>query len=107
MSNKVMTVRELRDELIKMPVEDWDLPVYLFDVHTDEAYPLERVDPTISDRVDLNFSSEQKKTYHVHAAVYHSFRVEALNEEEAMRVATEDVKWNDYVTDCEINVEEA
>lgn len=54
---KAMTVRELRDQLIGMAVDDWDLPVYVYDLNTCETFPLMRVDPTISDRVDLNFSS--------------------------------------------------
>jgi len=39
-------------------VIDKDMPVYVYDLSTDESYPLLLVDPTISDRVDLNFRSE-------------------------------------------------
>jgi len=39
-------------------VVDDDMPVYVYDLSTDEAYPLILVDPTISDRIDLNFRSE-------------------------------------------------
>ena len=35
------------------------LPVYVYDLTTEESYPLIMVDPTISDRIDLNFRSEQ------------------------------------------------
>lgn len=58
--SKAMTVRELRDQLVNMSVYDLDLPVFLYDLNTCETFPLERVDPTISDRIDLNFSSEQE-----------------------------------------------
>ena len=39
-------------------VTDKDMPVYVYDLSTDESYPLLMVDPTISDRIDLNFRSE-------------------------------------------------
>ena len=58
--SKAMTVRELRDQLVNMSVYDLDLPVFLYDLNTCETFPLERVDPTISDRIDLNFLSEQE-----------------------------------------------
>ena len=58
--SKAMTVRELRDQLVNMSVYDLDLPVFLYDLNTCETFPLERVDPTISDHIDLNFSSEQE-----------------------------------------------
>ena len=58
--SKAMTVRELRDQLVNMSVYDLDLPVFLYDLNTCETFPLERVDPTISDRIDLNFSSEKE-----------------------------------------------
>jgi hypothetical protein len=35
------------------------MPVYVYDLTTEESYPLIMVDPTISDRIDLNFRSEQ------------------------------------------------
>ena len=60
MMSKAMTVRELRDQLVNMSVYDLDLPVFLYDLNTCETFPLERVDPTISDRIDLNFLSEQE-----------------------------------------------
>ena len=42
-------------------VIDKDMPVYVYDLSTDESYPLLLVDPTISDRVDLNFRSKQEE----------------------------------------------
>ena len=39
-------------------VTDKDMPVYVYDLSTDESYPLLMVDPTISDRIELNFRSE-------------------------------------------------
>jgi len=104
---KVMTVRELRDQLIDMSVDDWDLPVYVYDTNTSETFPLEIVDPTISDRVDLNFSSEPEKEYRVRVAVYHSFTVQARNKDEAHRIASDDVIWDDHITDCNIDIEES
>jgi len=103
--SEVMTVRELRDQLINMSVDDWDLPVYVYDTNTCESFPLSIVDPTISDRVDLNFSSEEEKEYRVHVAVYHSFKVHARNEDEAHRIASDDVIWDDHITDCNIVIE--
>ena len=46
-------------ELIENLVCDDDMPVYVYDLTTEESYPLIMVDPTISDRIDLNFRSEQ------------------------------------------------
>jgi hypothetical protein len=103
--SEVMTVRELRDQLINMSVDDWDLPVYVYDTHTSETFPLEIVDPTINGRVDLNFSSEEEKEYRVHVAVYHSFKVHARTEDEAHRIASDDVIWDDHITDCNIVIE--
>jgi len=40
-------------------VVDDDLPVYVYDLSTEESFPLIMVDPTISDRIELNFRSEQ------------------------------------------------
>lgn len=51
-----VSVQELLEALTS--VVDDDLPVYVYDLSTDEAYPLILVDPTISDRIDLNFRSE-------------------------------------------------
>ena len=101
--SKSIKVSELRAKLDALPD---DLPVFLFDLDSDEAYPIQLVDPMICDRVDLNFSSQEKKTYRAHVAVYHSFVVEASSEDQAKRLATEDVNWDDHVTDCEITVEE-
>jgi hypothetical protein len=101
--NELLKVADLKAELESLPD---DLPVFMFDLHTDEAYPLQRVDPTISDRIDLNFSSEEQKLYRAHVAVYHSFTVLAPNEEEAHRIASEDVNWDDHVTGCSLDIEE-
>ncbi len=54
-----VSVQELMKALES--VMDDDLPVYVYDLSTDEAYPLILVDPTISDRVDLNFRSEPEE----------------------------------------------
>lgn len=54
-----VSVQELMKALES--VIDDDLPVYVYDLSTDEAYPLILVDPTISDRVDLNFRSEPEE----------------------------------------------
>lgn len=52
-----ITVQELIEAMAS--VVDDDLPVYVYDLTTEESYPLIMVDPTISDRIDLNFRSEQ------------------------------------------------
>ena len=98
----LIKVSDLKAQLESLPD---DLPVFMFDLHSDEAYPLQQVDPTISDRVDLNFTSEKKSTYRAHVAVYHSFVVEASSDEEARRIASEEVNWSHHVTDSEIVVE--
>ena len=49
-----MTVKELRQELENLPD---DLPVWVWDLETEEPNAVLQVDPTISDRVDLNFRS--------------------------------------------------
>ena len=53
-----MTVKELIAELVSL-VEygDGDLPVHVHDLADGEHFPIERVDPTISDRIELNFDS--------------------------------------------------
>jgi len=53
-----MTVKELIEELVAL-VEygDGDLPVYVYDIADGEGFPIDIVDPTISDRIDLNFDS--------------------------------------------------
>ena len=51
-----VTVKELMQTLAS--IIDDDMPVYVYDLSTDESYPLILVDPTISDRIDLNFRSE-------------------------------------------------
>ncbi len=52
-----VTVQELMEAMAS--VVDDDMPVYVYDLTTEESYPLIMVDPTISDRIDLNFRSEQ------------------------------------------------
>ena len=49
-----MTVKELIAELEALPD---DLPVHVYDLADGEHFPIERVDPTISDRIELNFDS--------------------------------------------------
>lgn len=49
-----MTVKELIEELQTLPE---DLPVHVHDLADGEHFPIERVDPTISDRIELNFDS--------------------------------------------------
>jgi len=51
-----ITVQELIEAMAS--VVDDDMPVYVYDLTTEESYPLIMVDPTISDRIDLNFRSE-------------------------------------------------
>ena len=51
-----VTVQELMEAMAS--VVDDDMPVYVYDLTTEESYPLIMVDPTISDRIDLNFRSE-------------------------------------------------
>ena len=104
--SKAMTVGQLRAEIALMPKDDDDLPVFLYDLSTCETFPLERVDPTISDRVDLNFSSEEEKEYRVKVAVYHSFTVHARNKDDAHRIASDDVIWDDHIVDCNIDIEQ-
>jgi len=48
----------------------------------------------------------EEKTYRVHVAVYHSFTVDAENEERAHEIASYDVIWDDHITDCSIIIEE-
>lgn len=105
--SKLMTVAELRAELGRMSSDSDDLPVFLYDLDTCEAHPLWSVDPTISDRVDLNFSAQPEKEYRVKVAVYHSFTVHARNEYEAHHIASEDVMWDDHIVDCNIDIEES
>ena len=49
-----MTVKELIEELQALPE---DLSVHVHDLADGEHFPIERVDPTISDRIELNFDS--------------------------------------------------
>ena len=49
---KVLTVGELKEALEYC--ED-SLPVYAFSLDSEESYPVEIVDPTIADRIELNF----------------------------------------------------
>ena len=55
-----ITVQELMEAMASV-VDDEGiyLPVYVYDLTTEESYPLIMVDPTISDRIDLNFRSEK------------------------------------------------
>ena len=55
-----ITVQELMETMASV-VDDEGiyLPVYVYDLTTEQNYPLIMVDPTISDRIDLNFRSEQ------------------------------------------------
>jgi hypothetical protein len=48
-------VQELVNKLAS--VIDTDMPVYVYDLSTDESYPLLLVDSSISDRIELNFDS--------------------------------------------------
>lgn len=57
-----VTVKELMQTLAS--IIDDDMPVYVYDLSTDESYPLILVDPTISDRIDLNFRSENYNEDH-------------------------------------------
>ena len=47
-----MTVKELIEQLQPLPK---DLPVYVCDTVWNEPYPIDLVDTTISDRIDINF----------------------------------------------------
>ena len=49
-----MTVKQLKAELEALPDE---LPVFVWDETDEDPHPVLCVDPTISDRVDLNFRS--------------------------------------------------
>jgi len=51
-----MTVKELIEELQSLPE---DLPVHVHDLADGEHFPIERVDPTISDRVEINFDASR------------------------------------------------
>ena len=52
-------------------------------------------------------SDNDEKEYRVHVAVYHSFTVHAQNQDEAHRIASDDVIWDDHITDCNIDIEES
>ena len=53
-----MTVNELFEELESLIEHgNGDLPVHVHDLADGEHFPIERVDPTISDRIELNFDS--------------------------------------------------
>lgn len=102
--SELIKVSDLKAELEGLPD---DLPVFVFDEHTDEAFPLQIIDPTISDRVDLNFSSEEEnKVYRVNVTVHHSFTVVARNEDEAHYEASENVLWDDHISDIDLTVKE-
>jgi hypothetical protein len=51
--------------------------------------------------------TEQEKEYRVRVAVYHSFTVWAKDEEQAQRVASEDIIWDDHILDCVMEIEGA
>ena len=104
--SKLMTVADLRAELGRLSSDNDDLPVFMYDLSTSESFPIVRVDPTISDRIDLNFSSQPEKEYRVRVVVYHSFTVHARNEDEAHRIASDDVMWDDHIVDCNLDIEE-
>jgi len=53
--SKVLTVGELKAQLDGV---DDDMPVYAYSLFTEESYPIILVDPTISDRLELNFEWE-------------------------------------------------
>jgi hypothetical protein len=53
---RILTVKNLREELDSLPD---DLPVYAYDLSLEESFPIELVDPTISDRIELNFFREE------------------------------------------------
>ena len=49
-----MTVQEL---IVKLEdIENKDLPIFVYDENNSEIYPVNSVDNTIGDRVDINFS---------------------------------------------------
>lgn len=50
-----MTVKELMEQLQSLPQ---DLPVHICDMMDNEHWPLDSVDATLSDRVELNFDTE-------------------------------------------------
>lgn len=56
---KVLTVGELKKVLEYC--ED-NLPVYAFSLDSEESYPVEIVDPTIADRIELNFFHERSES---------------------------------------------
>lgn len=47
-----------------------------------------------------------EKTYRVNVTVYHSFTVEAENEEQAHEIASYDVVWDDHIKDCHMTIED-
>lgn len=100
----VLTVRELKQKLAR--IQNDNAPVYVYDENTSDAFPVELVDDSISGRVELNFSTEQDKEYRVHVAVHHSFTVHARNEDEAHTIASDEVIWDDDITDCSIVIEQ-
>ena len=48
----------------------------------------------------------EEKTYRVHVVVYHSFTVDAENEERAHDIASYEVLWDDHIVDCDVRIEE-
>jgi len=59
--SKVLTVGELKKVLEYC--ED-NLPVYAFSLDSEESYPVEIVDPTIADRIELNFYNSASEVIH-------------------------------------------
>ena len=53
--SKVLTVGELKAQLDGV---DDEMPVYAYSLFAEESYPIILVDPTISDRLELNFEWE-------------------------------------------------
>ena len=99
----VLTVGELKSQLDGI---DDDMPVYAFDLSQEESHPVQLVDPTISDRVEINFGpTPEMKTYRVYVSLYHSFTVEAESKERAEEIATYEVCWDSHVKDCSVVIE--
>ena len=54
--SRVLTVGELK---LQLEGVDDDMAVYAYSLSADESYPVVLVDPTISDRLELNFEENQ------------------------------------------------
>lgn len=57
--SKVLTVGELKAQLEGI---DDGMAVYAYSLSADESYPIILVDPTISDRLELNFKDDEWQT---------------------------------------------